>query len=76
MTATISKLGIDKMSRHERLELVGAIWDTIAAEPAESMLSDAQQQELNRRIDDDDAHPENLIPWEQIRAESAARLQR
>ena len=32
--------------------------------------------ELERRIADDDAHPDDLIPWEQIKAEALARLKR
>ncbi|MFL5619614.1 MAG: addiction module protein [Gemmatimonadaceae bacterium] len=32
-------------------------------------LTDAERAELDRRIADADAHPEDTIPWEQVRAE-------
>jgi putative addiction module component (TIGR02574 family) len=74
MTATVKSLGIDKMTRDQRLNLVQEIWNTIAAESQQSMLSDAQRQELERRIANDDANPDDLIPWEEIKAEALARL--
>jgi putative addiction module component (TIGR02574 family) len=73
-TATVKSLGIDKMTRDERLNLVQEIWDTIAAESQQSMLTDAQREELDRRISD--ANPDDTIPWEQIKAEALARLKR
>jgi Putative addiction module component len=42
----------------------------------EKALSDAQRQELDRRIADDDSNPDDLISWEQIKAEALARLKR
>jgi putative addiction module component (TIGR02574 family) len=74
MTESVKSLGIDKMTRDQRLKLVHEIWDTIAAESQQSMLSESQLQELDRRIADDDANPDDLTPWEQIKAEAMARL--
>jgi putative addiction module component (TIGR02574 family) len=57
----------------ERLKLVGDIWDSIAQEanvrPEVLPLSDVQRAELMRRLVDADAHPEDAIPWDQVRAE-------
>ena len=39
MQATVKSLGIDRLPREERLALVQAIWDTIAAEPQLPLLS-------------------------------------
>lgn len=72
MAATVASLGIDRLPREERLALVQEIWDTIAAEPP--VLSDAQRQELARRVAEDDAAPEDVIPWERVKAEALARL--
>jgi putative addiction module component (TIGR02574 family) len=67
-------LGIDKLSREQRLALVQEIWDTIAAEPAPLQLTEAQRQELQRRVAEDDAHPEDVVPWEQVKEQTLARL--
>ncbi len=73
MSPTFKSLGIDRLSREERLALVQEIWDTIAAEPG-SLLTEAQRQELERRAAADDAFPDDVIPWEQVKAQTLARL--
>lgn len=62
MSATLASLGLDKLSRDERLALVQALWDSIAAEGPH--LTDAQRAELERRIAEDDADPDGGVPWE------------
>ena len=37
-------------------------------EPPTPPISDARRRELERRADEDDASPDDLIPWEQVRA--------
>ena len=65
------------LSIDERLQLVEDIWDSIAQEAnvrAEALLlSPAQMAELERRLADADAHPDDGIPWEQVRAELLER---
>lgn len=76
MPATVASLGIDRLPREERLALVQEIWDTIAAEQKPIELSDAQRAELQRRVAEDDAAPDDVIPWDQVKAEALSRLQR
>jgi putative addiction module component (TIGR02574 family) len=70
---TLEALGIDRLSVAERIALVQAIWDSIAADPDAVPLTDAQRQELERRADDDDANPDDTVSWEQAKAEALAR---
>ena len=74
MPPTLEALRIDRMSVEDRIALAQAIWDSIAAEPHAPMLTDAQRQELQRRLDDHAAHPDDVVPWEQIKAEALARF--
>ncbi len=57
----------------ERVKLVEDIWDSIAdeanARPDSLPISPAQRAELERRAVDADAHPDEAIPWEQVRDE-------
>jgi putative addiction module component (TIGR02574 family) len=76
MPATVKSLGIDRLPREERIALVQEIWDTIVAEPSPSLLSDAQREELARRVAEDDASPDDAIPWEQAKAQILARLRK
>lgn len=71
MSPTVQSLGLDRLSRADRLALVQALWDTIAAEPP-APLSEAIRRELERRADEDDAAPDDLIPWEQVKIETRA----
>jgi putative addiction module component (TIGR02574 family) len=74
MTASIKSLGIDRLPVEERLRLVEEIWDSIAADTAAVPLTDAQRAELQSRIEDDDANSDDVMPWEQIKASTLARL--
>jgi putative addiction module component (TIGR02574 family) len=72
MPVTLASLGLDKLSRDERLALVQELWDSIAAEPGPSLLTEAQREELLRRADEDDANPDDVIPWEEVKAKARA----
>lgn len=74
MNASIKSLGIDRLGIEERLTLVEEIWDSIAADSGSVPLTDAQRTELQKRIEEDDAHPNDVTPWEQVKAATLARL--
>jgi putative addiction module component (TIGR02574 family) len=61
------------LSVEERLELVSAIWNSIAADaqanPALLPLSDEERAELDRRVAEDDADPGAAIPWDEALAQ-------
>jgi putative addiction module component (TIGR02574 family) len=76
MTSSIKSLGIDRLPVEERLALVEEIWDSIAADTAAVPLTDAQQAEIRNRIEEDDANPDDVTPWEQVKASTLARLRR
>lgn len=66
------------LSVDERLQLVGDIWDSIAAEatadPAALPLTDAQRAELDRRVAEYDADPSIGIPMDQVLDNIRARF--
>jgi putative addiction module component (TIGR02574 family) len=74
MSSTLQSLGIDRLSIPERLALVQAIWDSIAAEVERTPLSEAERQEVDRRLAAHWANPQAAIPWEQVEAQARARL--
>src|SRR5437763_15591361 len=76
VATSLEALGIDRLSVDERITLVQQIWDSIAADADRVPLTDAQRQELERRADDDDANPDDTVPWEQVKAEALARWSR
>ena len=48
----------------------------MALEPHQPLLSDAQRQELERRAAEDDASPDDVVPWETVKADILAKLGR
>jgi putative addiction module component (TIGR02574 family) len=74
MAQTVQTLGIDQMTREQRIALVQEIWDTIAAESQPPLLTESQRTELRRRVAEDDASPDDVVPWEQVKAQTLARL--
>jgi putative addiction module component (TIGR02574 family) len=63
---------IRQMSIDDRIRLVQAIWDEIVADQCPN-LTDAQREELDRRLAEDEANPDEGIPWEVVKAEARSR---
>ena len=74
MNVSIKSLGIDRLPLEEKLALVEEVWDSIAADSAAVPLTESQCIELQKRIEEDDAHPDDIVPWDQVKASSLARL--
>lgn len=74
MNASIKSLGIDRLGIEERLALVEEIWDSIAADSNSVPLTEAQRDELQKRIEEDDARPDDVTPWDQVKALTLSRL--
>jgi putative addiction module component (TIGR02574 family) len=50
------------------------IWDSIAAETKQPLLTETQRVELEKRLAEDDGSPDDVVPWEQVRAQTLSRL--
>jgi len=68
MSQTLKSLGIDQLSVAQRILLVEEIWDSIAAEAEEAPLSEAQKQDLQRRLDSYAKNPRAGSSWEDVKA--------
>jgi putative addiction module component (TIGR02574 family) len=74
MAPTLESFGIDRLSVEDRIALATAIWDSIVARTHTPLLTEAQRLELDRRLADHAAHPDDVIPWEQVKVEALARF--
>ncbi len=54
--------------------VVENLWNRIAVDSAEVPLTEPQRTELQKRLDEDDAHPGAVTPWEQVKASTLSRL--
>jgi len=63
-------LDIERMSPEERLELLEQLWDSLRKDPSHVTLSEAQDEELDRRLDDLEADIQSgvplRIPWDEV----------
>jgi putative addiction module component (TIGR02574 family) len=69
MAATMESLGLERLSREEKLALAHQLWDSvIASEPPGGLLTDEQRAELRRRVADAEANPNDYVKWKDVLA--------
>lgn len=51
----------------DRIHLAGQIWDSIVEDERAFELTDAQKEELDRRIAAHEASPDRGQPWEEVK---------
>jgi putative addiction module component (TIGR02574 family) len=73
MDITTTLKQIVALDIQDRIRLVQGILDSIAAEQVDLDLTEAQKQELDRRIDDYEANPDNVMTWAEVKASIKAR---
>jgi putative addiction module component (TIGR02574 family) len=61
-----ANIDINRLTRDERLELIEQLWDSLAGTPSEIALTDAQRNELDRRLDEMDRDDTLGIPWDEV----------
>ena len=62
------EIDINKRSPEERLDLIEELWDSLSTEPAKIPLTEAQANELDRRLAEMDQDDSLGIPWETVLA--------
>ncbi len=60
----MSTVDIAKMDPQERLELLEQLWDSLS--PEAIPMTDAQTEELDRRLDELDREGAVGIPWNEV----------
>ena len=59
-------LNIDDLTPEERLRLIEELWDSLTEKPETVPLTDAQREELDRRLDDLERSGPEGIPWDEV----------
>lgn len=73
MAPTIQELGLDHLSPEDRLAVAEALWESVVRAAETAPLPAAQRAELERRLADSIARPEDVTSWEVIKARALAR---
>jgi putative addiction module component (TIGR02574 family) len=59
-------VNIDNLNPEERLRMIEELWNSLSEQPERVPLTDAQRQELDRRLDDLECSGPVGIPWEEV----------
>ena len=59
---------------NEQIELVEAIWDGIVSRGAAPSLTKTQATELDRRLADHIANPDDVVAWSDVKAAALAKI--
>ncbi|MEO8017415.1 MAG: addiction module protein [Pseudomonadota bacterium] len=61
----MKKLGIDRLGPEERLSLLEEIWESLDEDALP--LTDAQRAEIQTRMAEHKANPDDVIPWDEVK---------
>ncbi|MGB9428936.1 MAG: addiction module protein [Gammaproteobacteria bacterium] len=67
---------VRQLSLEDQLDLVEALWDDIAGRNGVPLPTEAQKTELDRRIAEHEANPNDTAPWNEVKVEALARIRR
>ena len=67
MTQLLDRLNIRDLSVAERIQLVGEIWNSIAEDGGEIEITEAQWEEIERRLQEFRANPDIAVPWDAVK---------
>lgn len=65
-----------QLSVEDQPELVEALWDGLAQRTAIPLPTAAQKAELDQRLTDHEANPEDVLSWTEVKAQALARIGR
>ena len=65
-TCSVGTIDIGSLSSEERLRLLEEVWESLSATPEAIPLTNAQREELDRRLDELDHEGPTGIPWEEV----------
>lgn len=72
----LKSLGLDGLSVEDRLALIEQLWESLSSSSAELPLTQAQRDELDRRLADYHANPEEGVSWDELKQSLDARFSR
>jgi putative addiction module component (TIGR02574 family) len=65
---------VRQLSVEEQIELVEALWDNIVERNALPGPTEAQKAELDRRLSEHAAQPDDVVPWSEVKDSALTRI--
>ena len=76
MPITAKSLGVDRLPVEDRMALAEELWESVVADGGPLLLSDAQRDELDRRIAEHETTLDDVVPWSEVKEKALASLKR
>ena len=73
MQTVTPSFSFENLSTEERIKLIGELWDSLDPDDA-APITEELAAELDRRVAEADASPEEGVPWETVLKEARDRL--
>jgi putative addiction module component (TIGR02574 family) len=67
-----SAVNVKSLSRDEQFDLLDQLWESLGRDLEAFPMSDSQQEELDRRLDDLEAEGPTGLSWEEVVAQIRA----
>jgi putative addiction module component (TIGR02574 family) len=67
---------VDAWPVGDRIRLMNELWDRLEDQGHEPELSEEMKAELDRRLAEDDAEPDDVVSWAEVKAQALARIRR
>ena len=67
---------VDAWPVEDRIRLMNELRDRLVDQGHETEVSDEMKAELDRRLAEDDAVPDDIVPWEEVKAQGLTRIRR
>jgi putative addiction module component (TIGR02574 family) len=65
---------VRELSVEEQLELVEALWNSLVNRNAVPGPTNAQKEELDRRLVDHAENPDDVVPWDEVKDSALTRI--
>ncbi len=63
---------ISSLTPEQKLRLIEELWDRLSDD--EIPITEAQRQELERRLADLESNPDKVVPWDEVRRRLQDRI--
>jgi putative addiction module component (TIGR02574 family) len=67
MPALLTTFGLDGLSPEQRMSLIEELWDSLAADPEQVPVTDAQKADLDRRLAAFQADLKAGSSWDEVK---------
>ena len=74
--ARVDMADILDLSVEDRIALAERIWDSVAADASTVPLTEEQRIELERRLEDHQRNPNDVVSWEEAEARIRSKLRK